>query len=130
MQEVDKRNTKRMKAIVAKYGWPTKRMVGGDGARAAWLLVQHADHAVAFQRQCLTRLLKHKDTGQVSDQDIAYLTDRVRVNEGKPQTYGTQFHVFEGVRQPRPIHDPDDVEKRRKSMGLPTLKEYTDFMNT
>ena len=105
-------------------------MVGGDGTRTAWLLVQHADHAVGFQRYCLTLLRHHNETGQVSRGDIAYLTDRVEVNEGKPQTYGTQFHIVEGVRQPRPMHDPDNVDQRRKSMGLSTLKKYTEFMNT
>ncbi len=130
MSDVDKRNTERMKAIVAKFGWPTKGMVGSDGTRAAWLLVQHADHDVAFQRQCLTLLLQHKDSGEVKLPNIAYLTDRVAVNEGKPQTYGTQFHVVEGVRQPRPMHDPDTVDARRKSMELSTLKEYAEFMDT
>ena len=105
-------------------------MVGGDGARAAWLLVQHADRNVPFQRKCLSLLENHKATGQVSSADIAYLTDRVLVNESKPQLYGTQFHSVEGVRQQRPIHDTAIVDRRRIAMGLRTLKEYTDFMNT
>ena len=119
-----------MKKIVAKRGWPTKRMVGSDGTRAAWLLVQHADHDVAFQRQCQSLLERLKGTGEVSSVDIAYLTDRVFVNESKPQLYGTQFHTVEGVRKPRPIHDPVNVDNRRIAMGLGTLKEYTEFMNT
>ncbi len=119
-----------MREIVAEYGWPTKTMVGTDGARASWLLVQHADHAVTFQRTCLALMEAHTVTGQVSRADIAYLTDRVHVNEGKPQIFGTQFHVVEGVRQPRPIREPERVDEHRKSMGLSTLKEYTEFMNT
>ncbi len=128
--DVDRRNTARMKVIVVKHGWPTKRMVGRDGMRAAWLLVQHADQAVAFQRKCLALMGRLQKTGQVSRKDVAYLTDRVQVNEGKPQVYGTQFHVVDGARQPRPIHDAPNVEKRRKSMGLTTMKEYTELMNT
>lgn len=73
---------------------------------------------------------KHENDGQVDLRNPAYLTDRVAVNEGKKQTYGTQFHVVEGVRQPKLIHDPDNVDKRRKSVGLNTLKEYAEFMNT
>ena len=72
----------------------------------------------------------HAETGQVSHADIAYLTDRVHVNEEKPQVFGTQFHVVEGVRKPRPIRDSERVDERRKSMGLSTLNEYTEFMNT
>ena len=56
-------------------------------------------------------------TGQVSAVDVAYLTDRVLVNEGKPQEYGTQFHVVDGVRQPRPIREPGKVDERRAARG-------------
>src|SRR5437868_14544604 len=41
--EVDRKNTARLKEIVDRHGWPGKTLVGDDGARAAWLLVQHAD---------------------------------------------------------------------------------------
>lgn len=129
-ENVDVRNTKRMKKIIEQHGWPTKAMVGADGARSAWLLVQHADHDVAFQRKCLSLMSAHKESGQVSSGDIAYLTDRVLVNEGKDQVYGTQFHVVEGVHQPRPIRDAEKVDERRKSMGLTTLEEYKKIMRT
>ncbi len=119
-----------MQQIVEKYGWPTRKMVGADGMRAAWLLVQHADHDVAFQHKCLTLMEAHKSDDQVARADLAYLTDRVLVNQGKPQVYGTQFHVVEGERKPRPIRDPENVDTRRESVGLKTLKEYTEFMNT
>lgn len=44
VQALDRRHTARMQEIVAKFGWPGKSLVGRDGAKAAWLLVQHADH--------------------------------------------------------------------------------------
>lgn len=130
MQDVDRRNTKRMKQIIAKHGWPSRSMVANDGARAAWLLVQHADHDAAYQRKCLTLMKAVAADAHENRQDIAYLTDRVLVNEGKPQVYGTQFHVSGGMQQPRPIRDAEDVDKRRESMGLSTLKEYTELMHT
>ena len=130
MQDVDRRNTLRMKQIVAKHGWPIRRMVGIDGSRAAWLLVQHADQAVGFQRKCLTMMAAHQQDGQVRREDVAYLTDRVLVNEGRPQVYGTQMHEVNGRRQPRPIRNAETVDIRRKSMQLSTLKEYIAFMDT
>ena len=130
MQDVDRRNTQRMKKIIAEHGWPIRRTVGSDGTRAAWLLVQHAAQDVAFQRRCLKMMEKHRTDGEVSPGDIAYLTDRVLVNEGKPQLYGTQFHVRDGRRRPRPIREPDNVDKRRKAVGLSTLREYTELMQT
>lgn len=114
----DTHSTARMHEIVAQYGWPGKKLVGADGSHDAWLLLQHADKDVAFQKQCLALMQAKPD--DVSAADIAYLDDRVAVAEGRPQTYGTQF--FEGA--PRPIVDPAHVDERRKSVGLGTMAEY------
>lgn len=119
-----------MKQITSKIGWPTRDKVGSDGTRSAWLLVQHADLNPVFQRKALNLMLPHRNDKNVQLADIAYLTDRVHVNEGKLQEYGTQFHTVEGVPTPRPIRKPEDVDKRRKAMGLSTLKEYTELMHT
>lgn len=130
MQSIDRQNTTRLKEIIADIGWPTACKVASDGARAAWLLTQHADHDVAFQRRGLGMMETMLENDLVPPADVAYLTDRVLVNEGRPQRYGTQFHVSNGRFQPRPMEDPDKVDVRRKAMGLQTLKEYTSFMDT
>lgn len=119
-----------MKQIVERHGWPTRSMVADDGTRCAWLLVQHGDHAVVFQRKCLELMRSHKKNKQVFLVDLAYLTDRILVNEDKLQIYGSQFHVSGGKQQPRPIRDPENVDKRRKAMGMSTLQEYTETMHT
>ncbi len=119
-----------MKQVVAKQGWPTRSQVGLDGTRAAWLLVQHADLDVVFQRKCLGLMEAYKSSDQINQADLAYLTDRVLVNEGKPQFYGTQFHVVDGERRPRPIRGAEALDQRRKAMGMSTMKEYTELMNT
>ena len=67
---------------------------------------------------------------EVSPQNVAYLTDRVLCNEGKPQIYGTQFYLVDGNPQPRPIEDGENVDKRRLRIGLPTLDEYREIMRT
>ena len=40
--EGDATRTKRLKNIVAAYGWPTVALIGRDGVDAAWLIVQHS----------------------------------------------------------------------------------------
>ncbi len=122
--DVDAQNTARMHEIIDEYGWPTLSMVGDDGASAAWLLVQHADRDNEFQRRCLELMKPLVDGGEVSAVDVAYLTDRMRMHEGKPQVYGTQFHRSNGLWEPYPIEDPDRVDERRAALGLPTLAEY------
>jgi hypothetical protein len=61
---------------------------------------------------------------EVSQQNIAYLTDRVLLAEGKKQLYGTQFTREKGELQPRPIEDAAHVDQRRAEAGLPPLAEY------
>jgi hypothetical protein len=128
MKAIDIKNTARMKEIVAREGWPTKTLVGERGAQAAWLLVQHADLDVAFQRQCLPLLEKSVAAGEGDPKALAYLTDRILVAEGKPQRYGTQFHRVEGKLVPRPLEDEANVDARRAAVGLGTMAEYNAQM--
>src|SRR5260370_41554450 len=121
---IDVENTQRMKEIIEQIGWPTRSKVGKYASESAWLVVHHADHDRAFQKMCLD-LMKAKSAGEVSPANIAYLEDRVRVGEGRPQLYGTQFYADEaGNIGPRPIEDPDPVDERRKAVGLQPLSEY------
>jgi hypothetical protein len=122
--EIDRINTARMRKIVQAYGWPGKSLVGQDGASAAWLLIQHADRNHEFQKQCLELIKEAAGKGEVSMQNVAYLTDRVLVGEGKRQVYGTQFEVKNGELVAVPIEDEANVDKRRKEVGLSFLEEY------
>jgi hypothetical protein len=127
MYELDARHTARMKAIVAQHGWPTRSLVGREGATAAWLLVQHADADSAFQRKCL-ELMRAAPSDEVSASELAYLMDRVLVNEGKLQLYGTQFWLQEGKMVPRPIEDEAELDRRRAEAGLISMHEYEQHM--
>lgn len=127
MLDVDQINTAKLKKIIEAHGWPTIPMVGPEGALAAWLIVQHADLEPAFQRRCL-EMLKQLPEGAVALSHIAYLTDRVAVNDGRPQVYGTQFTLANGKMVPQPIEDPEGLDARRAAMKLITMAEYTEHM--
>ncbi len=128
--KLDEDNTKWLRHVVEKHGWPTITMVGKDGANAAWLLVQHADKDRKFQRQCLDLMKDLLPQGEADKKNYAYLTDRVLLGEGKKQLYGTQFHQVQGRWEPRPLEDPLNVDDRRKEMGLGTLEEYRKQMES
>lgn len=122
----DRKNRARLQAIVLAHGWPGYDLVGVDGAHAAWLLVQHQDADRPFQRLCLERLGKAVARHDASPTDLAYLTDRVLVAEGRKQRYGTQFRQGPGGDlAPSPIEDPARVDERRRDAGLPSMEEYT-----
>ncbi len=124
VESIDAANTARMKEIIERHGWPGKTLVGADGVSAAWLLVQHADQDRAFQKRCLELMKPAVKLGEASGKELAYLTDRVALAEGKKQIYGTQFHKVCDKWEPKPIDDEPNVDKRRAEVGLPSLAEY------
>lgn len=127
MAKADADNTAWLKGVVEEHGWPTYSLVGKEAAGAAWLLVQHADADPKFQRKCLDLMAKLPE-GEVSKSNVAYLTDRVLLAEGKKQLYGTQFTTTDGKLAPRPIEGEANVDARRAAIGLPPLAEYVKRM--
>ncbi len=128
--EIEGKNTQRMKEMIAEIGFPTISMVGQEGMQNAWLLIQHADRDIEFQKMCLN-LMKSLNPSNVDERHlrhVAYLEDRIRVNQKLPQIYGTQFHQINGEHVPEPIEDEVNLEKRRAEMGLGTMDEQIKMM--
>ncbi len=126
---LDRKHTTRLKQIIKRYGWPTISLVGVDGTQWAWLLAQHADHDVAFQKRAL-KLMRALPDAEVLKRNVAYLEDRVLVAEGKPQLYGTQFMGSGADLQPQPIADEAELDNRRKAVGLEPFAEYEAKMHS
>lgn len=127
VQEADRDNTAWLKEMIDKHGWPGKSLVGSAGEQNSWLLAQHADADREFQEFCLKKM-QAMPKGEVEPRNIAYLTDRVLLAQGKKQKYGTQAIMKDGKATPRPLEDPEHVDQRRKSVGLQPLAEYLKFM--
>ena len=126
--ELDRRHTARLKEIVAEIGWPTRTRVGEAAAHHAWLLAQHATHDLAFQKDCL-RLMGDAAPGEVSPADVAYLEDRIAMLEDRPQRYGTQFRsTASGEQEPFPIEEPEQLDDRRRAVGLGPFEDYRNLM--
>ena len=127
---IDRKNTERLKELLKENNWPMISVYEKDVCLAAWLLVQHADHDTAFQKEILGKL-QALPKGEVELQNIAYLEDRVLVNSGHLQKYGSQLGPGpNGVAIPRPIDDEAHVDERRAAMGMMTLAKYIEFANS
>jgi Family of unknown function (DUF6624) len=115
----------RLWGILDDYeAWPGHRLVGADGAEAAWLIAQLGD--LGLQRRALEHLEHAVDAGDAPAAHFACLDDRVRMATGRPQVYGSQLVTGEdGTVRPWPIEDPDGVDERRSRVGLPPLAEHT-----
>lgn len=121
-QALLEQHTSRMKAIVAQVGWPTNRMVGSNGAQAAWLLVQHADHDKVFQQAVLKHMQPLVANQQIDASHYAYLYDRTH----QPQRFGTQGACKDGRFEPFAIENPDQVDTRRQQYQLAPLHDYIE----
>jgi hypothetical protein len=120
---IDEANVSRLDEIVAAHGWPARSIVGEKAASAAFLVVQHADPAT--QRKYLPLLRAAVDSGEARAQNLALLEDRVLMNEGKRQRYGSQLRPNgKGGYELYPIEDEEKVDERREAVGLQPLADY------
>jgi len=127
MEAIDQQSMEYLQKVIEEIGWPIISKVGEKASHAAWLLAQHS-HDLEFQKKVL-KLMQNEPEGEVKKENIAFLQDRVLVNEGKPQVYGTQHKLQYGKWVPSEIEDSEDVDERRKRMGMPLLEENTEALN-
>jgi hypothetical protein len=119
----DSARTRWLRGAVVLHGWPRRAEVGDSAAKSAWLILQHTPDS-AWQAAMLPELVKLGQQREIPLSEVALLIDRVLVNEGKPQRYGSQFSLADGLLVPAPVEDLRTLDERRASMGLPPMAEY------
>lgn len=126
MKQIHEKNNARIKEIISKYGWPGFSIVGKEGSKAAWLIVQHAVLDTEFMDKCLPLLKEAISHSEAEGWCFAYLQDRVLTMSNKPQIYGTQHDIDEnGIAYPLPIQHPEKVDALRNEVGLGSLSDAT-----
>ena len=123
MQQVHRENAQRLNELVEQHGWPGVSLVGLEGCRAAWLVAQHAICTPELQRKFHRLISTAVEQGDAPKPQLAYLTDRIRFNEGKPQLYGTVLDWNEQGELSCVVEDPANLDARRAEMGLPPSEE-------
>jgi hypothetical protein len=122
---LDRANTAELRELLKIYRWFPISEFGEPVEKCAWVLVQHADRDVGFQQEVLEILSSLFPKGETSSNSFTNLWDRVAMNTGKPQRYGTQGKCHgPGNWVPYEIEDPANVDQRRASVGLSTMAEY------
>ena len=127
----DERNRERLKEIIAKYGFPTKKMVGKDAMNGVFFMIQHADGENAWQKSQLTNIANAVKMGDLDSQSYAYLYDRIKINSGEKQLYGTQFANVDAVNNIVELdktEDIDNLDKRRMEIGMMPIEMYKKLM--
>lgn len=123
-QRVIRTNFPIIKSIIDKHGFPGYDLAGKEGSANYFLLVQHSDFNVDFQKRALKLMKKQVDKKNASGSTYAFLVDRVELNSGKKQIYGTQVQMGRSGTKLKPCIDTLNLDKRRKAVGLMPIKEY------
>lgn len=125
----DSINLVKVTAVLDKYGWLGPDVVGSNGASALFLVIQHSNQKT--QEKYLPMMREAVKNGKASGSSLALLEDRVALGQGKRQIYGSQIgrDPETGELYVLPLEDPDHVDERRASVGLPPLSQYIGYWN-
>lgn len=121
----------RLKQIFDQHGFVGFDLAGKDGSQNFWLMVQHSDHTPDFQKQVLEKMKIEVEKGNAKPSNYGLLVDRVKLNTGENQVYGTQVSYNMNICQayPKSLEDSVNVNKRRKSVDLEPIEEYLNRMS-
>lgn len=131
MAQMDSLNQATVFGILDKEGWPAR--LSDKANQAIWLVIDHSD--LATRRKYLDLVKSKAEEGVLDKSDYATLNDRVLMEEGKPQIYGTQIKItgtiIFGEEQTLPMYlwpveDPAALDSLRSSIGLPPIEEYLE----
>jgi hypothetical protein len=122
---MDDRLLAELLTLIPPEGWFLKSVYGEQAAGAAFLIIQHSD--IEQWRRFVPVLEPLVAIGEVDGQSYGLMYDRLAINEGRPQRYGTQVVCRSGklVVDWDNLEDPANADARREAIGFPgTLAEY------
>ncbi len=128
---VDESNRIRLNEIITSYGFPTRKLVGKDAMYGIFLMIQHSDADKEWQQSQLVNIEQAVKDGDMMGSNYAYLYDRIKVNSGQKQRYGTQFANVDPINRVVEIaetEDPENLDERRMAMGIMPIEMYKAFV--
>lgn len=115
MSEIDAQNQTVVISLLTKCEWPTDSNI----LEGVWYVIQHAD--TGLMAYYYDKLKQSEAEGLLPSSLMAKMEDRMLMNHGFPQIYGTQV-VQKSVYK---MIDPANVNQRRSNVGLGTIEENT-----
>lgn len=126
---MDSINLIKVKKIIDENGWLGSDIIGEQGNKTLFLVIQHADYKTQMAYLPVLREAVKNHNAKASH--LALLEDRVALSQGKKQIYGSQvgqdnktgeYYIF-------PVEDPENIDKRRAEVGLGPISEYLKTWN-
>ncbi|MDX1830521.1 MAG: DUF6624 domain-containing protein [Lutibacter sp.] len=119
----DHRNQELVISIIEKCGMPTLNEVTQKHMTAIWLGLQHSNKK--NRKKYFPQIEEAVENGNLSKQQYALMKDRMLMDEGKPQIYGSQIKNGKLYK----LENPETVNERRKEMGMGTIEEYLKYFD-
>lgn len=129
MLVMDSINLIKVKKIIDENGWLDSDIIGEQGNKTLFLVIQHSDYKTQTAYLPVLREAVKKHNAKANH--LALLEDRIALSQGKKQIYGSQvgqdnktgeYYIF-------PIEDPENIDKRRAEVGLEPISEYLKTWN-
>jgi hypothetical protein len=129
MDIADSINLSQVVSILQKYGWLGYNEIGDQANTTLFMVIQHSNQAT--QEKYLPMMREAVKNGKAKANSLALLEDRVALQQGRMQNYGSQ--VLWSTTNTKyfvlPLDDPDNVDKRRAVVGLQPLSKYLSHWN-
>jgi hypothetical protein len=121
---IDVANAAWLKADLRAHGWYRISTYGADADRAAWSIVQHARHDLAFREEVLAMLEPLWPAGETTGEHFAALYDDVAAARGRSARFGLIGEcTAAGAWAPGPQEDRAATDAWRAKAGMPPLAE-------
>lgn len=130
---VDGWNRELLIEVIEKHGFPTKKLVGREAMSGVFYVIQHSDMDLGWQKSQLKNIENAVKHGDMDGERYAYLFDRIRINAGEHQRYGTQFKNVDfelGIAEIADTEDLGNLDSRRMEIGLMPIEVYQRVMLT
>ena len=132
----DSLNLIKIEKIINRYGYPGKSLVGEPENEAAWFVIQHSGKIADY----FPIIEKAGQKGELDLVKVAMMKDRLLMNLGEEQLYGSQGKRIFFVWPPRkqtdskviiwPIKNPATVNTLRQQIGFKnTVEEYAQSLD-
>ena len=128
MEATDSTNLVVVSYILDTYSWPSG--LSDEANEAIFLVIDHSD--LKTMNKYIGLFHDAVEKGYIQTNDLVTMEDRMLMNAGKPQKYGTQAYslVEDGktVIYIWPVEDSDRLDALRKSVGLMPIESYLEMV--
>ena len=122
MNKTDSTNLLKIEKILDEYGWLGADVIGEQGNKTLFLVIQHSD--LETQLKYLPMMREAVKKGNAKGKNFALLVDRIEMEQGNRQIYGSQIKIDGDEFYVYPIIEPEKVNERRAEVGLEPIEDY------